>query len=85
MLFRWRIVESNKLLLSGEFTTTYFGASEVVFPAAFHPQYFDWRRAPIAHFCGEMDTLMKLEFMFGVFAMRFYGDAAPYIIDLMEI
>ncbi len=75
----------NKLLLSGAFSSSPFPREEVVFPACFDFQWHHWRRAPLCHFCGSMDAAMKLEFMFGAYAMRFFGDAAPLMIDLLEM
>ena len=75
----------NKLLLGGKFTATPFQRKDVVFPACFDFVWHDWRRAPLCHFCGSMDAAMKLEFMFGAYAMRFYGDAVPFMIDLLEM
>jgi len=75
----------NKLLLGGNFTASPFERADVVFPACFDRAWHDWRRAPLCHFCGSMDAAMKLEFMFGAYAMRFFGDAAPLMIDLLEL
>lgn len=75
----------NKLLLSEKFTASPFSGNSVMFPVAFHPSYFQWRRAGVAHFCGDLDSAMKTELMYGVYTMRFYGDAASVMMDLYDV
>jgi|688.fasta_scaffold370252_1 hypothetical protein len=75
----------NKVVLEYGHAAKAFDKATVAFPACWDPAVQQWSKAVVLHVCGEaMPPSNKAAVMFGMYAQRFYGDAAPVLMDLLE-
>jgi hypothetical protein len=73
----------NKLIFSGKFSNRAFSSLDLRFPMVHHTHYKEYTEAALVHVCGAT-VEQKTRFLFGLFADRFYFDAAPMILDVIE-
>lgn len=75
----------SRVVLDAGTTAQPFPPGTLRFPSSWHPLHQEWEKATLVHVCGPgMNATTKPAFMFGIFAQRFYGDAAPLMMDLLE-
>jgi hypothetical protein len=74
----------NRLAHLGGWTNTAFRPGQVMMPLLYDFDYHCYTKAALVHFVSAtMETKLKMQF--GLYVGHFYGEAAPILLDLMEI
>ena len=82
----WEQPAWNRVVLDSKVSSEPIEASAIAYPVFKPYTISELDRAAIHHFCGpKMPVTRKLECMIGLYMKTFYGDAAPFVLDFLEI
>lgn len=72
----------NKLLVGGGFSLLCYPDEAVNFPLLHHPNWHEYRKATLLHFCGHSQRA-KTELQFAIFVSQFFGEAAEALLTAL--